>query len=43
MVEVEEGSRQLGELIREKEEIEGKLRQMREEKKLIGKGGMGVE
>ena len=32
-IDVEEGNRRLEELIREREEIEGKIRQMREEKK----------
>ena len=37
-VDVEVGNRQLEELIREREEFEGKIRQMREEKNRGGKG-----
>ena len=32
-IDVEEGNRRLEKLIRDREEIEGKIRQMREEKK----------
>ena len=39
-VDVEVGNRQLEEVIREKEEIEGKIRQMREEK-IVGERGKG--
>ena len=37
-VEVEEGNRQLGELIREREDIEGKIRPMKDKKSREGKG-----
>ena len=37
-VEVEEGNRQLGELIREREDIEWKIRPMKDKKSREGKG-----